>query len=159
MVCLTSGVFLMHCSRSLCSSRLSLTVLLSLNQLVPKMMNLILLRKVDLSLMWWILWKVAPLCYQAYRLGLNMKAFADFDRISGSVAQRSWPCYVMFLDLTAVPDSLWNRQVFKLLYLVWTLLSWNNVMNMFKVFAISWEDRNTGWTTNICIWWQQVCAC
>ena len=48
MVCLTSGVFLMHCSKSLCSSRLSLTVLLSLNQLSLKMMNLNLLRKVDL---------------------------------------------------------------------------------------------------------------
>ena len=159
MVCLTSGVFLMHCSRSLCSSRLSLTVLLSLNQLSLKIMNLNLLRKVDLRLKWWMSWRVAPLCYQACRVGLNMKAIVDTDPVGDSITQRSWSCYVMSLDLTAVPDSLWNRQVFKLLYLVWSLFSWNNVVNMFKVFPISWEDVNTSWTTNICIWWQQVCAC
>ena len=77
----------MHCSRSLCSSRLSLTVLLSLTQLSLKMMNLYLISKIDLSSNVMNVMKSRPFCHQACRVGLTMKAFIDVDYVCGIVPQ------------------------------------------------------------------------
>ena len=77
----------MHCSRSLCSSRLSLTVLLSLTQLSLKMMNLYSISKIDLPPNVMNVMKSRPFCYQARRVGLTMRAFVNVDYICGIVPQ------------------------------------------------------------------------
>ena len=77
----------MHCSRSLCSSKLSLMVLLSLTQLSLKMMNLYSIRKIDLPPNVMNVMKSCPFCYQACRVRLTMKAFVDVDYVGGIVPQ------------------------------------------------------------------------
>ena len=157
MVCLPSGFFLMHCSRSVCSLRLSLMVLLPLNQLSLKMMNLNLIRKIDLSHNAMNVMKSCPLCCQACRVGLTMRAFVNCDPVGDSVTQRSWSCYVMFLNSHQVSDSLRTRQVLKLLHLALDLLPRHRCEWVYGL-CYNLNVKSTNWTNNVCVWWQQVCA-
>ena len=62
-------------------------MLLSLNQLSLKMMNLYSIRKIDLPPNVMNVMKSCPFCYQAPRLGLTMRAFVDVDYVGGIVPQ------------------------------------------------------------------------
>ena len=51
------------------------------------MMNLNLIRKIDLPPNVMNVMKSCPLCYQACRVGLTMRAFVDVDHVGGIVPQ------------------------------------------------------------------------
>ena len=60
-----------------------------LNQLSLKMMNLNLIRKNDLPPKVMNVMKSFPLCFQAYKVGLTMREFVNYDPVGDSVTQKA----------------------------------------------------------------------